>query len=52
MEKVSSIANTGSKQEVGPHHPQHELLIQMEDPSIIYRVTLRVPSTSGKYSGR
>ena len=24
----------------GPHHPQHELLIQVEDLSIVYRVIM------------
>src|ERR1700722_13188655 len=30
----------------GPHRPQHERLIQVEDPSIVYRVTRRAPSLS------
>jgi hypothetical protein len=36
-EKISSIANTGYA-DCGPHRPQHELLIQAEDPHIIYKV--------------
>lgn len=35
---------SGLPEQRGPHRPQHELLIHMEDPSIVYRVTLRVPS--------
>jgi len=27
----------------GPHRPQHELLIQVEDPNIIYRVIEKMP---------
>lgn len=42
-EKVSSIANTGYA-DSGPHRPQHELLIQVEDPNIIYRVIAAMPS--------
>lgn len=34
-ERISSIANTGYA-DCGPHRPQHELLIQVEDPNIIY----------------
>ncbi len=30
--------------EGGPHRPQHELLIQAEDPNIIYRVIEAMPS--------
>ena len=28
----------------GPHRPQHEFLIQVEDPNIIYRVIEAMPS--------
>ncbi|MBR2117382.1 MAG: IS30 family transposase [Afipia sp.] len=42
-EKISSIANTGYA-DCGPHRPQHELLIQVEDPNIIYRVIEAMPS--------
>ncbi|ESZ02977.1 hypothetical protein X735_33275 [Mesorhizobium sp. L2C085B000] len=41
-EKISSIANTGYA-DSGPHRPQHELLIQVEDPNIIYRVIAAMP---------
>src|SRR4029079_9074255 len=37
--KLSSIANTGSMTRyTGPYRSQHEMQIQAEDPSIIYRV--------------
>ncbi len=42
-EKISSIANT-EYADCGPHRPQHELLIQVEDPNIIYRVIEAMPS--------
>jgi hypothetical protein len=43
-EKVSSIPHRVHQDSHGPHRPQHELLIQVEDPSIIYRVTPWAPS--------